>query len=78
MVRSFNKKQKPGERLIGPSGLTLTAEKLTEPMNDQEIAAVIEAYARGAAAAKRIGFDGIELHGAHGYLIDQFFSLANS
>jgi 2,4-dienoyl-CoA reductase-like NADH-dependent reductase (Old Yellow Enzyme family) len=38
-----------------------------------EVASVIASYARGAAAALRLGFDGIELHGAHGYLIDQFF-----
>jgi 2,4-dienoyl-CoA reductase-like NADH-dependent reductase (Old Yellow Enzyme family) len=42
-------------------------------MSESEILEVIEAFAQGAADAKRIGFDGIELHGAHGYLIDQFF-----
>jgi 2,4-dienoyl-CoA reductase-like NADH-dependent reductase (Old Yellow Enzyme family) len=34
---------------------------------------VVTAFARGAADARRLGFDAIELHGAHGYLIDQFF-----
>ncbi|MBJ8192120.1 12-oxophytodienoate reductase, partial [Bacillus cereus] len=38
-----------------------------------EIADIISAYAQAAADAQRVGFDGIELHGAHGYLIDQFF-----
>ncbi|WP_179232938.1 NADH:flavin oxidoreductase [Paenibacillus rigui] len=40
---------------------------------ESEIAAIVEAFANAALEAKRLGFDGIELHGAHGYLIDQFF-----
>jgi 2,4-dienoyl-CoA reductase-like NADH-dependent reductase (Old Yellow Enzyme family) len=41
--------------------------------SESEIAAIVEAFAQAAFEAKRLGFDGIELHGAHGYLIDQFF-----
>ena len=37
-----------------------------------EIPAIIEAYRRGAANAQEAGFDGVEIHGANGYLIDQF------
>ncbi|MDE1155633.1 MAG: alkene reductase [Acidobacteriaceae bacterium] len=37
-----------------------------------EIPAVVEAYRRGAKLAKQAGFDGVELHGANGYLLDQF------
>ncbi|MBK1831848.1 alkene reductase [Verrucomicrobiaceae bacterium R5-34] len=37
-----------------------------------EIPAVIEAYRKGAENAKKAGFDGVELHGANGYLLDQF------
>lgn len=58
---------------VGPSGLSLSGEKVTEPMTEEEVVAMVAAYAQAAADAKRIGFDGIELHGAHGYLIDQFF-----
>ncbi|NEW05764.1 NADH:flavin oxidoreductase [Paenibacillus sp. SYP-B3998] len=58
---------------VGPSGLDLSGNKVSEPLTEQEIVLLIEAYAQAAADAKRIGFDGIELHGAHGYLIDQFF-----
>jgi 2,4-dienoyl-CoA reductase-like NADH-dependent reductase (Old Yellow Enzyme family) len=38
----------------------------------KEIPAVIEAYRRGAENAQRAGFDGVEMHGANGYLLDQF------
>jgi len=58
---------------VGPSGLTVKGEAVAAPLSDSEIVALVDAYARGAAAAHRLGFDGIELHGAHGYLIDQFF-----
>ncbi|MDF2834562.1 MAG: 1,2-oxophytodienoate reductase [Paenibacillus sp.] len=41
--------------------------------DEEEIANIVREFAKAAAEAKRLGFDGIELHGAHGYLIDQFF-----
>ncbi|GIP56797.1 NADH:flavin oxidoreductase [Paenibacillus woosongensis] len=41
--------------------------------SESEIKAIIQAFSEAAFEAKRLGFDGIELHGAHGYLIDQFF-----
>jgi len=44
----------------------------SQAMDDADIADTIAAFASAAAAAKRIGFDAVELHGAHGYLIDQF------
>jgi 2,4-dienoyl-CoA reductase-like NADH-dependent reductase (Old Yellow Enzyme family) len=37
-----------------------------------EIPGVIDAYRRGAQLAKEAGFDGVEIHGANGYLLDQF------
>jgi len=56
-----------------PSGLSSPGKKFGEPMSDGAIADTIAAFARAAADAKALGFDAIELHGAHGYLIDQFF-----
>lgn len=42
------------------------------PLELEEIPGVIEAYRLGAANAKAAGFDGVEIHGANGYLLDQF------
>ncbi len=57
----------------GPSGLSTTGEKVGTEMTEADIAATVAAFAEAAAQAKAIGFDAVELHGAHGYLIDQFF-----
>ncbi|MEK4880378.1 MULTISPECIES: NADH:flavin oxidoreductase [Paenibacillus] len=58
---------------VGPSGLNLAGEPVTEPLTTEEVESLVSAFAQAAANAKNVGFDGIELHGAHGYLIDQFF-----
>lgn len=47
-------------------------------MNESDIADIICAFTSSAITAKELGFDGIEVHGAHGYLIDQFFSPASN
>lgn len=44
----------------------------TRPMSDEDVADAIAAFARSAQNAVALGFDGIALHGAHGYLIDGF------
>jgi 2,4-dienoyl-CoA reductase-like NADH-dependent reductase (Old Yellow Enzyme family) len=41
-------------------------------LDTEEIAGVVEAYRKGAENAKKAGFDGVEIHGANGYLLDQF------
>jgi len=72
MTRENGSLPHPEALSIGPSGLNLQGEKVNEPMTKTEIESIVAAFASAAADAKRIGFDGIELHGAHGYLIDQF------
>ncbi len=61
----------------GPSSLTdpLTG-KLPREMTPQDIIRLVDAYAGAASRAKRAGFDGVQLHGAHGYGINQFLSAA--
>lgn len=71
--RGVGKPPNPESLPIGPSGLTDEGFRVNKPMTYREIDEVVEAFAQAAADAKRLGFDGIELHGAHGYLIDQFF-----
>jgi 2,4-dienoyl-CoA reductase-like NADH-dependent reductase (Old Yellow Enzyme family) len=57
----------------GPSGLSGSGKQVAEPMSESDIADTIAAFAEAAGRAKEIGFDAVELHGAHGYLLDQFF-----
>ena len=47
--------------------------EIPHEMTLKDIQEVIAAFAQGAEDAQRLGFDGVEIHGAHGYLIDQFF-----
>lgn len=55
-----------------PSGLVKPGKPVLEPLDTAEIDAIIRAFAEAGANAKRLGFDALEVHGAHGYLIDAF------
>ena len=63
----------PAQPFEGPSGLLKPGEPKGNAMTENDITDTIAAFGRAAADAKRLGFDCLELHGAHGYLIDQFF-----
>lgn len=56
-----------------PSGLYKPGAPNGVAMSKADIDDVIEAFAQAAADAQAVGFDGVEVHGAHGYLVDQFF-----
>lgn len=56
-----------------PSGFVAPGVPRGETMSQEDVADTIAAFGRAAADAKRLGFDVVEIHGAHGYLIDQFF-----
>ena len=56
-----------------PSGLSVTGERVSQPMSEADVAGIVDAFARAAKDAERLGFDGIEVMAAHGYLINQFF-----
>ncbi len=71
-----------GESPVAPSAIAATGHvSLLRPMKNfetpraleaSEIPGIIADYKRGAENAKAAGFDGVELHGANGYLLDQF------
>lgn len=79
----------PGARLVAPSALAAPGTMYTdaagplehpvpEAMTEADIRAAIQEYADSAALAIEAGFDGVELHGANGYLIDQFLGRATN
>ena len=49
-----------------------TAYETPRALETAEIAGIVEAFRKGAENAKAAGFDGVEIHGANGYLLDQF------
>ncbi|HAF90241.1 MAG TPA: 12-oxophytodienoate reductase, partial [Pseudomonas sp.] len=57
----------------GPMEKCKDGNVVVHGMTQQDIRDVIGAFAQAARDAKAIGMDGVEIHGAHGYLIDQFF-----
>lgn len=72
-----------GKLAVAPSAIAIQGDYIHTPIGKQphevpralethEIPGVVEEYRRAAANAKLAGFDGVEVHGANGYLIDQF------
>ncbi|HEY8898928.1 MAG TPA: alkene reductase [Chthoniobacterales bacterium] len=77
-----------GQTPVAPSAIRPAGHvSLVRPMKDfvtpralerAEIPGIVEAYRRGAENAKRAGFDGVEIHGANGYLLDQFLQTSTN
>ena len=63
-----------GRNAVGPSpGMPGRTPDCRE-LSGEEIGAVCEAFGRGAARAKAAGFDAVQIHAAHGYLLSEFLS----
>lgn len=78
-----------GSRIVGPSPIAAPGEMWTDSlglqpfpvpmeMNGADIARAIDEYTKASERAIRAGFDGVELHAANGYLIDQFLNTASN
>ncbi|CAB3733722.1 NADH:flavin oxidoreductase [Paraburkholderia rhynchosiae] len=63
----------PDAPVESPSALIAPGQPRGVAMTEEDIADTVAAFAKAAVEAKRLGFDTVELHGAHGYLVDQFF-----
>lgn len=69
-----------GETAVSPSGVELNLGRFSSlfapvrALEVSEIEAIITRFADTAEAAQEAGFDGVEIHGAHGYLVSQFLS----
>lgn len=63
---------KAGIRRVGPSGISGHGDVVGDTLDEKGIADTIADFVRAAAVAKAAGYDGVEVHGAHGYLPDQF------
>lgn len=72
-----------GAQPVAPSAIAISGEGVSTPegmkpyavpreLTDEELPGIVEGFKKAAANAKAAGFDGIELHGANGYLLDEF------
>lgn len=70
----FARTKEAGETQLAPSAKTSASETLRREMTLRDIQEITEAFGQAAIRAKKAGFDGVQIHSAHGYLLSQFLS----
>lgn len=84
--------QEGGAQAVAPSAVAISSDagksftasgtqidhEVPRALETDEVAGVVEQYRLGALLAQRAGFDGVEVHGANGYLIEQFLSTTSN
>lgn len=73
MMRKAGTGPDPDAISDSPSGKTHHGKQVQPEPSESDVADMVMAYANAAGDAARLGFDSVEIHGAHGYLIDEFF-----
>ncbi|MDR1174899.1 MAG: FAD-dependent oxidoreductase [Treponema sp.] len=63
-----------GKQTVSASDVPVIPGNVPRPLRKDEIKTLVERYAQAAALCKKAGYDGVEIHAAHGYLIAQFLS----
>jgi len=67
-----------GEEIVAPSSVLnfskVRAKELPRELTKEEIKNLVTLYAAAAIRAKKSGYDGVEIHSAHGYMLNQFYS----
>lgn len=62
---------------VAPSAVKLSRGGMfstPQPLSEEQIAVLVQRFGQAAAMAQAAGFDGVQIHGAHGYLVSQFLS----
>ena len=67
-----------GTQPMGPSPIPAPGKAVPKELTPGEISRIVKNFAEAAVRAKQAGYDGIEIHAAHNYLIDQFISPASN
>ncbi|KXX59607.1 12-oxophytodienoate reductase [Rhodococcus sp. LB1] len=61
-----------GQEAVSPSGIDVAGNQVGRALRIDELGALADVYAKAARNARDAGFDAVEVHGGHGYLLDQF------